>query len=99
MPGWAIAARRTIDGATSMPTGSAPRSAAAAARSPGPEPTSSSCVSAPASTAPSSAPMTRPVIGDRNAYELARASQPAASNRLNASASMRDGGGRRALAA
>ena len=87
--GWASAARRTIDGATSMPTGvraprggrrrevARPRARRRAAARP-----------VPASTAASSAPMTRPVIGARNAYESARASQPSASNRLNASGSM-----------
>ena len=33
-------------------------------------------------------PPTRRVIGERKPYEPARSSQPAASNRLNASASM-----------
>ena len=86
--GWVIAARRTIDGATSMPTVSAPSAAAAAARSPGPDPTSSTCRPGPTSASPSTVPPTRRVIGDRNPYEPARSSQPAASNRLKASASM-----------
>ena len=64
--GLASAARRTIEGATSIPAASAPASAAAAARSPGPHPTSSSCLPGAAPTAASRVPMARAVMGRRN---------------------------------
>ena len=80
--GLAIAARRTIDGATSMPTVSAPSAAAAAASSPGPEPTSRTWQPSRTSAAPSTVPPTRRVIGERKPYDPARSSQPAASKRV-----------------
>ncbi len=91
--GCASAARRTIEGATSMPTVSAPSAAAAAERSPGPSPTSRTWWSRATSAAPSSDAITRPVTARRNAYDAARASQPVASKRLKASASIGPGAG------
>src|SRR3954468_23282496 len=83
--GWASRAARTIPSARSIPTGSAPRSAAAAQTCPGPQPTSSTRTPGPTPAASSSAPATCAVIRPVSRwYPTAFALQPADSKALNA---------------